>query len=260
VHLFVFYYGIMGDITPPVGLATFAASAISGEDSVATGVQGAVYALRTIILPFIWIFNPQLLMIDVHSVWELVRVVGASTVAMCVFTAVTMNWFRVATRWWETVLLAIAIVLLFRPDALMDRISPPTQDAPASSIYEVAKNAETDETMIMVIRGTTIEGEEFMKTVALQLGDKGADGRKRLSDGGLQVTALGEQVQIGAVKFGSRAQKSGFEQGWDVATLKVPTDRPSAHWFYLPALLLVAFVWWNQGRRLHPVAPKLATA
>jgi TRAP transporter 4TM/12TM fusion protein len=260
VHLFVFYYGIMGDITPPVGLATFAASAISGEDSVATGVQGAVYALRTIILPLIWIFNPQLLMIDVHSVWELVRVVGASTVAMCVFTAVTMNWFRVATRWWETVLLAIAIVLLFRPDALMDRISPPTQDAPASSIYEVAKNAETDETMIMVIRGTTIEGEEFMKTVALQLGDKGADGRKRLSDGGLQVTALGEQVQIGAVKFGSRAQKSGFEQGWDVATLKVPTDRPSAHWFYLPALLLVAFVWWNQGRRLHPVAPKLATA
>jgi TRAP transporter 4TM/12TM fusion protein len=260
VHLFVFYYGIMGDITPPVGLATFAASAISGEDSVATGVQGAVYALRTIILPFIWIFNPQLLMIDVHSVWELVRVVGASTVAMCVFTAVTMNWFRVATRWWETVLLAIAIVLLYRPDALMDRISPPTQDAPASSIYEVAKNAETDETMIMVIRGTTIEGEEFMKTVALQLGDKGADGRKRLSDGGLQVTALGEQVQIGAVKFGSRAQKSGFEQGWDVATLKVPTDRPSAHWFYLPALLLVAFVWWNQGRRLHPVAPKLATA
>jgi TRAP transporter 4TM/12TM fusion protein len=260
VHLFVFYYGIMGDITPPVGLATFAASAISGEDSVATGVQGAVYALRTIILPFIWIFNPQLLMIDVHSVWELVRVVGASTVAMCVFTAVTMNWFRVATRWWETVLLAIAIVLLFRPDALMDRISPPTQDAPASRIYEVAKNAETDETMIMVIRGTTIEGEEFMKTVALQLGDKGADGRKRLSDGGLQVTALGEQVQIGAVKFGSRAQKSGFEQGWDVATLKVPTDRPSAHWFYLPALLLVAFVWWNQGRRLHPVAPKLATA
>jgi TRAP transporter 4TM/12TM fusion protein len=260
VHLFVFYYGIMGDITPPVGLATFAASAISGEDSVATGVQGAVYALRTVILPFIWIFNPQLLMIDVHSFWELVRVVGASTVAMCVFAAVTMNWFRVSTRWWETVLLAIAVALLFRPDALMDRLSPPTQDVPASRIYDVAKNAETDETMIMVIKGTTIEGEDVMKTVALQLGDQGADGRKRLSDGGLQVTALGEAVQIGAVKFGSRAQKSGFEQGWDVAALKVPTDRPSAHWFYLPALLLIAFVWWNQGRRLHPAAPKLATA
>ncbi len=71
VHLFVFYYGIMGDITPPVGLATFAASAISGEDSIATGIQGALYALRTVILPFIWIFNPQLLLIDVQGWGEL---------------------------------------------------------------------------------------------------------------------------------------------------------------------------------------------
>jgi TRAP transporter 4TM/12TM fusion protein len=260
VHLFVFYYGIMGDITPPVGLATFAASAISGEDSIATGVQGAVYALRTVILPFIWIFNPQLLMIDVHSTWELVRVVVASTIAMCVFAAVTMNWFRVATRWWETVLLAIAVVLLFRPDALMDRLSPPTQDAPASRVYDVAKNAATDETLVMVIKGTTIEGDEVQKTVALQLGDQGPDGRKRLADGGLQLSALGDQVQVSTVKFGSRAQKSGFEQGWSVAALKVPTDRPSAHWFYLPALLLIAFVWWNQGRRLHPLPTRLAPA
>ena len=67
VHLFVFYYGIMGDITPPVGLATFAAAAISGEDAIETGIQGSLYALRTVILPFIWIFNPQLLLIGVHG-------------------------------------------------------------------------------------------------------------------------------------------------------------------------------------------------
>jgi len=260
VHLFVFYYGIMGDITPPVGLATFAAAAISGEDSIATGIQGAVYALRTVILPFIWIFNPQLLLIDVHGPGELVRVVLASTIAMCVFAAVTMNWFRVATRWWEAVLLAIAVALLFRPDALMDRLSPPTQDVRPSQLYDVAKNAATDETMVMVIKGTTIEGEDVAKTVALQLGDQGPDGRKRLADGGLQFSALGDQVQVAAVKFGSRAQKSGFQAGWEVAALKVPTDRPSAHWFYLPALLLVAFVWWNQGRRLQPLPRGFAPA
>ena len=67
VHLFVFYYGIMGDITPPVGLATFAAAAISGEDAIETGIQGSLYALRTVILPFIWIFNPQLLLIDIDG-------------------------------------------------------------------------------------------------------------------------------------------------------------------------------------------------
>ena len=82
VHLFVFYYGIMGDITPPVGLATFAAAAISGEDPIATGIQGSVYALRTVILPFIWIFNPQLLLIDIDGWSELVSVIVASTLAM----------------------------------------------------------------------------------------------------------------------------------------------------------------------------------
>ena len=102
VHLFVFYYGIMGDITPPVGLATFAAAAISGEDAIKTGIQGSIYALRTVILPFIWIFNPQLLLIDIHSTAELVRVVVACSIATLVFAAVTMNWFRVKSRLWET--------------------------------------------------------------------------------------------------------------------------------------------------------------
>jgi TRAP-type uncharacterized transport system fused permease subunit len=98
VHLFVFYYGIMGDITPPVGLATFAAAAISGEDAIQTGIQGALYALRTVILPFIWIFNPQLLLIDVHGWGELLLVVSACTLAMLGFAALTMNWLRVRMR------------------------------------------------------------------------------------------------------------------------------------------------------------------
>ena len=260
VHLFVFYYGIMGDITPPVGLATFAAAAISGEDAIQTGIQGSIYALRTVILPFIWIFNPQLLLIDVHSTGELIRVVLASTVAMLLFTAVTMNWFRVANRWWETVVLLIAVMLLFRPDFLMDRIAPPYRDAPASQVFEVAKNAPANASLVMTIKGTTLEGEDFVKTVAVQLEEAGADGRKRLADAGLRLVPLGDSVQVGAVKFGSRARKGGFESGWDVAAVKVPTERPSPHWFYLPGLLLAGLVWWNQGRRMRSPVQQTVSA
>lgn len=249
VHLFVFYYGIMGDITPPVGLATFAAAAISGEDAIATGIQGSLYALRTVVLPFLWIFNPQLLLIDVHSAGELVRVVAASTIAMLIFAALTMNWFRVRLRWWESLLLAVAVLLLFRPDAFMDRIAPAYTEAPAKQVFEVARAAADDASVVMVIRGTTIEGDEFRKTVAVQLDAAGADGRQRLAAAGLQLVALGDQVQVSSVKFGSRAKKSGFEPGWDVDAVQVPTERPSAHWFFLPALLLIALVWWAQGRR-----------
>ncbi|MCM2253910.1 MAG: DUF3394 domain-containing protein, partial [Ramlibacter sp.] len=249
VHLFVFYYGIMGDITPPVGLATFAAAAISGEDAIQTGVQGALYALRTVVLPFIWIFNPQLLLIDVHTTAELVRVVAACTVAMLIFAAISMNWFRVKSRLWENLLLALAVALLFRPDFFMDQITPEYREVPAAQVYEVAKSIPADQSLVMLIKGTTLEGEDVSKTVAVQLGDKGPDGRKRLADAGLQLVPLGTQVQIGAVKFGSRAKKGGVEQGWDVQALKVRTERPTPHWFYLPALLLIGLVWLVQGLR-----------
>ena len=251
VHLFVFYYGIMGDITPPVGLATFAAAAISGEDAIETGIQGSLYALRTVILPFIWVFNPQLLLIGVHGTAELVRVVVAGTIAMLVFAALTMNWFRTRTRWWESLLLAVAVALLFRPDMFMDRFSPEYRDVPAGQVFDIARAAAEDQDLVMVIKGTTLEGEDISKTVAVQLGAAGADGRKRLADAGLQVAALGGQVQIASVKFGSRARKAGVEQGWSIQSLKVPSDRPTPHWFYLPALALIVLVWFTQGVRMR---------
>jgi TRAP transporter 4TM/12TM fusion protein len=251
VHLFVFYYGIMGDITPPVGLATFAAAAISRESAIATGIQGAVYALRTVILPFIWVFNPQLLLLDIESWWELVSVVVASTLAMLIFAAVTMNWFRVRCRWWEALLLALACVLLFRPDFFMDRLAPEYRHLPAKSVYDVARELPEGSRLVLVIKGTTIEGDDITKTVALRLGPEGADGRKRLTEAGLTLTSLGDNVQIAGVKFGSRAKKSGFEQGWVVDRVEVPSGRPTPHWFYLPAFALVALVWWVQGGRLR---------
>ena len=102
----------------------------------------------------------------------------------------------------------------------------------------------------MILQGTSLEGDDITKTVAVQLGDAGPDGRKRLAEAGVQLVPLGDAVQVGAVKFGSQARRGGFEPGWDVAAVKVPSGAPSPHWFYLPALLLIALVWWHQGRRL----------
>ncbi|MGA1349450.1 MAG: TRAP transporter permease, partial [Burkholderiaceae bacterium] len=251
VHLFVFYYGIMGDITPPVGLATFAAAAISGEDAIKTGMQGARYALRTVILPFIWIFNPQLLLIDVNDAWELIRVVAACSLAMLVFGAVSMNWFRVKNRLWENLLLSVAVILLFRPDLIMNQLKPPLVEREVSSVYEVVQHASDDSRLVFVIRGMNLEGADITKTLALNLGVGTEDGRKRLSSAGIQLMSLGGQSQISAVRFGSQAQKAGFEQGWEVVSIMVPAERPTPHWFYLPALLLVLVVWFSQGFRMR---------
>jgi TRAP transporter 4TM/12TM fusion protein len=249
VHLFVFYYGIMGDITPPVGLASFAAAAISGEDAIETGIQGSIYALRTVVLPFVFVFNPALLMIDVHGWWEVALVAFTATIASLAFAAATMAWLRVKCRWWEVVLLLVATFALFRPDWFMDKLYTPYREVPAGDIFKVAESLGEKDRLVLQIAGMNIEGDEKKKTVAVQL-DRPGPGRQRLTEAGLTVTALGDQVQIANVKFGSRAKKSGFEPGWDVAGVLVPTDRPSQHWVYLPALLLLALLWWWQGRRL----------
>jgi TRAP transporter 4TM/12TM fusion protein len=248
VHLFVFYYGIMGDITPPVGLATFAAAAISGEDAIKTGIQGSLYALRTVVLPFVFVFNPMLLLIDVRGWFELALVAFSATAASLVFAAATLGWFHSRCKWWEIGLLLGATFALFRPDFFMDRLYAPYTEVAASEIFKVAHALPQDDRLVLVIEGTSVEGEDVRKTVAVQLGAPG-EGRKRLAEAGLTVSALGPEVRVAAVRFGSRAKKSGFEQGFKVAAVKVPTDRPSEHWVYLPALALVAFIWFLQRAR-----------
>ena len=251
VHLFVFYYGIMGDITPPVGLATFAAAAISGEDAIKTGLQGAVYALRTVVLPFVFVFNPMLLLIDVRSWWEVLLVAFAATMASLAFSAATLGWLHTRCRWWEIVLLLAGTFALFRPDFFMDRLYAPYTEVPAREIFRVAGKLGEKERLVLVIKGTNIEGEDVRKTVAVQLAEPG-DGRKRVAATGLTISAFGDSVRVAAVRFGSRAKKSGFEQGFEVAAVKVPTDRPSEHWVYIPALALLALVYFLQRRRATP--------
>lgn len=249
VHLFVFYYGLLGDVTPPVGLATFAASAIAGSNAITTGVQGALYGMRTVILPFIWIFNPALLLIGVSSWWEVVLVALASLLAMLAFTAITMNWLRVRCKPWELALLALGTALLFRPDFFMDRIAPAYTSAPAAQIYDIAAQAPAGAHLVAVINGMTLEGDERTKTVSVPLGDASDNARKRISDTGLQLMVLGDSVQIAAVRFGSAARKAGFEEGFAITHLQLPNSRPSPYWFYLPGVLALAAVWLLQGRR-----------
>jgi hypothetical protein len=182
----------------------------------------------------------------------LVVVVLACTLATLLFASMTMGWFRVRSRWWETVTLAAAVALLFRPDFFMDRIAPEFRDLPPAQVFDIARDAPDGGRLAMVIAGMTLEGEDVVKTVAVRLGARpadGADGHKRLAEAGLLLMPLGDPLQMSQVRFGSRAQKGGFEQGWEVRAVKAPTGRPTPHWFYLPALLLAGLVWRSQGRR-----------
>ncbi|PLC54561.1 C4-dicarboxylate ABC transporter [Pollutimonas nitritireducens] len=258
VHMFVFYYGIMADITPPVGLATFAAAAISGEDPIKTGIQGVKYAMRTAVLPFMFVFNPLLLLIDVEGWGELILVVGGATLASLTFAAATIRWMRVKCTWMEVVLLLLVTFMLFRPDWFMNHLSAKYQTRPAAELLQIAAAMPDKGRLVVVLEGMTLEGDDLQKTVAVPLaalpegstaqGDTA--GMQRLTVAGLTVMLMGDQAQIAAVRFGSQARRAGWEQGWNITEIKVPNpSRPSEFWFYIPAFLILALVWFLQGRR-----------
>jgi len=251
VHMFVFYFGILADVTPPVGLASYAAAAISGDDPNATGWQATWYSLRTTVLPFVFVFNPQLLLIGLGSWVEVLIVCVTGTVASLVFAAATMGWFRTRCTWLEVGMLLVATFLFFRPDWVIDRFSPKYVTAPTAQIYNVADRLTEDEWLVVGIAGETLDGKPQTKTVAIPMG-KGANGRERLRDAGVTLSQLGEELEVAQVKFGSRAKKLGLEQGYRIMELKLPNPaRPSQHWVFIPAAALAILVWWLQGLRVR---------
>jgi TRAP-type uncharacterized transport system fused permease subunit len=114
-HLFVFYFGILADDTPPVGLAAFAAAAIAKSDPIPTGLQGFMYDIRTAVLPFMFIFNTDMLLIGIDSFPLAIYIFTMTCVGMFAFGSATQGWFIVRTRWYEIILLLGVAAIMFRP-------------------------------------------------------------------------------------------------------------------------------------------------
>jgi len=122
-HLFVFYFGILSDDTPPVGLSAYAAAAISQADPIKTGIQGFIYDMRTAILPFFFIFNTDLLLIGIESIWHMLLILLTGTIAMFAFAAVTQGYFHRKNNFIDTVLL-LSVIPMIMCSSLMDQIIP----------------------------------------------------------------------------------------------------------------------------------------
>ena len=249
VHLFVFYFGLMADVTPPVGLASFAAAAIARSDPIKTGATAFFYSMRTAVLPFLFIFNTQLLMIGIDSIWHLGLTVTSAVVAMLVFAAATQGFFLVRSRWWETIALLLVTFTLFRPGFWWDMAYPPYEERPPTELMTLVEQAAPGERKRVWVEGLTLDGKEVRKGVLLPLGEAGKAG-ERLRRIGLTLSTLGDQVQVSAVQFGSTAQKLGLEQGFRVVSIEMPADRPAKEWMFVPALALLALVVVSQRRRV----------
>jgi hypothetical protein len=248
VHLFVFYFGILADDTPPVGLAAFAAAGISGGDPIRTGIQGFTYDIRTAVLPFMFIFNTQLLMIGIANWFHLVAVIFAAVVAMLAFAAGTQGYFLTKSRIWETAALLLVAFTLFRPGFFWDMIYAPLIKESPAKIEQMVADMQKDTRLRIEVKGEDLKGKIYQKTLMLKVGDE-ATGKEKLAGIGIELREEDGKMLVDNVVFSSRAEKAGIDFDQEVLNIQVPSQRPPAQLMFIPAILLYALIWFIQKTR-----------
>ncbi|MDA9865352.1 TRAP transporter permease [bacterium] len=245
VHMFVFYFGILADDTPPVGLAAYAAAAISRGDPIKTGIQGFAYDIRTALLPFLFIFNTDLLLIDVGPA-KAVLVFFISLTAMLLFAAATQGYFIAKSRRWESAALLFIAFMLFRPDFFLDQISEKFTEAQGPAGISVMSAAADDQEIRLTISGPDFDNGEIRPTTIIVPAVAG-DAMTALEAQGLTVVEDGDKLLLEEPFPGTpHFETLGTEYDYygdtlvEVTKFQVENDRLPKELFFFPALLLLA--------------------
>ncbi|MFN3937279.1 MAG: TRAP transporter permease [Gemmobacter sp.] len=258
-HLFVFYFGIMADVTPPVGLASFAAAAVSGGDPIRTGFTAFFYSLRTVALPFLFVYNPALILygIDLGTTSGILlatKVFVVATIAMLLFAAATQGYFLARSRAWESAALLLVAFTLFVPNFWLDRVQPAYQDRPPAQFEQALAEAEPGDRLRLVIEGPSFATGQMTRTTLVLEVDE-TPPAQRLAATGLFLMPEGDRMPMDepmpATRFADAL--SGFDFYTDrqveIVALQQPADRMPQEVFYLPAVLLLGLVMMVQRRR-----------
>jgi hypothetical protein len=215
------------------------------------------YSLRTAALPFLFIFNTELLLINVTAV-QGVFVFVIATIAMLLFAAATQGWFLAKNRFYESIALLLIAFTLFRPGFWMDMVFPPFSEEAPVEIIQAAADTPAGDSLRLRVRGLNDLGDPIEFVAPLPIGE-GATGEEKLANAGLAFRQDGDKMIIDDVAFGSAGAEAGLD--WDQEVLRVlkPVSTPSKYLMFIPALLLLALVVMLQrGRAGVARKPELA--
>ena len=248
VHLFVFYFGLMADVTPPVGLASYAAAAISGGDPLKTGLQAIWYSLRTGILPIVFLFNHELLLIGVDNIWHALLVIVTSLIGILVFTAATQRWFINKLRFYEIIAFLIISLSFLAPDFVLNKFYPKfnEQKLSADVIQNLTFNPEK-EVHIKVTRLTGY-GERYKLFV---IDENKFENNYKIENYGINLIEQDNKLIVDKLDWKGEAKKSGIQMGDIISNFKIENpNRPNKGIVYPFALaLLLLFGYFNYRRK-----------
>tara|TARA_B100000029_G_C17464523_1_gene919755 strand:- start:124 stop:1272 length:1149 start_codon:yes stop_codon:yes gene_type:complete len=239
IHLYVFYYGLMADVTPPVGLASYAAAAISRADPIRTGIQAFWYSLRTGILPIVFIFNNELLLIGVDSLWHGLLVVSTSLIAILVFTAATQGWFINKLRWYEIIVFIVIAMSLFRPGYILDKFSPKFEIKQINVTEITSLKLDPNRDVHIKVTRRTEYGDRYRLFV---IEKKSFENQYSLEEAGIVLADIEGRITVDNLKWNGLAKKMGVETGDVISQFKIENlDRPNKAIVY-PFSLVIFFI------------------
>lgn len=250
IHLFVFYFGIMADVTPPVGLASFAAAAVAGGDPIRTGAQAFLYSCRTVVLPFFFIFNHKLLLIGVDSIMDGVFVFVLYTAAIMIFSAATIGFFITRNRWYESIVLLIIASMIFIPGRWVALKYPRFEEAPPQQVESVIDQLQDGQQLHLLIRTDDIGvAKEYYAHIRM----KGQTAEERSENLGLVLSDNTEGAAIVEdMTFNGQAELAGILFDDEVLAVRRPLAQPPYSIMYYIAgglLLLVSAAQWHRRSR-----------
>ena len=246
VHLFVFYFGLMADVTPPVGLASYAAAAISGGDPLKTGVQAFWYSLRTGILPIVFLFNHELLLIGVEDIWHALLVIVTSLIGILIFTAATQRWFFNKLQWYEIIVFLFISISLLAPEFVLNKFYPKYNYKDINQIQLLELDPKKE------VRFKVTRPSEYGERYKLFVIEKNTFETKfNLDEYGISLIQEEKRIVVDTLKWNGKAKKSGFETGDFISEFKVENlNRPNKRIIYpLAILLLIIFGYLNYRRK-----------
>ena len=247
VHLYVFYFGLMADITPPVGLASYAAAAISRADPIQTGIQAFWYSLRTAILPIVFIFNHELLLIGIENWIHALVVISTSLIAILVFTAATQRWFLTQMRWYEVIAFLIIAMSLFRPGFILDQFYPEYNTKNLSSENIRLATFKQDEMVRIKITRQSNYGKRYK---LFEIPENKFNKDFQIKDLGIEVSDKEGKLVIEFLQWNAVATQVGLVVGDTIDEFKtVNPDRPNKAIIYPFALLLLLIFGYSNFRR-----------
>ncbi|MDJ0807713.1 MAG: TRAP transporter permease [Gammaproteobacteria bacterium] len=251
VHMFVFYFGILADDTPPVGLAAYAAAGLSGADPIRTGLQSFYYDIRTAILPFMFVFNTELLMIGVETTSQFLTVAAMGLIAMLLFVSATQGWLLIRNRWWENLLFLLIAFSLFRPDFWRDSLFESAELMPATSLEQALEDDSLGDKLRLLLEVEQDDGSSVQRDLVFTLPAKPSG--HGLAGLGFITETEGDRLQVTEIEFMSPAESAGLESGYTRSILGYyrTLEQPDKRWFLIPPLGLMVLLIWRQKRHSH---------